>query len=102
MDDPATREPGPPEPPGPPGRRNRADVFVRVGAVLFAIGLVATAVIIIPFFFGATERPTWLNVVAAGGLTIGFALALIGIVAAVLSPPAEDDTEPVDTEGNPI
>ncbi len=96
------REPGPPGPPGSSGRRNLADIFVRVSVALFAIGLVATAAIIIPFFFGVTERPTWLNVLAAGGLTIGFALALIGIVAAVLSPAPVDESEQVDTEGNPV
>jgi hypothetical protein len=66
------------------------DVLVRVGAGIFAIGLLATALIIIPFFFGVTERPTWLNVLAVGGLTIGFGVALIAIVAAVLSPAPVD------------
>ncbi|WP_175648459.1 MULTISPECIES: hypothetical protein [Protofrankia] len=99
MDDPAAREPEPAE---PSGRRRRTDLFVRAAVVSFAIGLVATAVIIIPFFFGVTERPTWLNAVAAGGLTVGFALALIGILLAVLSPAPVDEAEPVDAEGNPI
>jgi hypothetical protein len=69
------------------------DVLVRVGAGIFAIGLLATALIIIPFFFGITERPTWLNVLAASGLTIGFGVALIAIAAAVLSPAPVDRTD---------
>ncbi len=86
-------------PPEAPGEiRNRADLLVRTGVVLFAIGLVATAAVIIPFFFGVTERPVWLNVLAAGGLTVGFAVALLGIVAMVRSPaPVDDDTD-TDTD----
>ncbi len=74
-------------------------MLVRIGTSLFAVGLVATAIIIIPFFFGVTERPTWLNVLAAGGLTIGLGVALVAIVAAVLSPAPADETEqPDETE----
>ncbi len=73
------------------------DVLVRLGVGVFAIGLIATVIIIVPFFFGVTEQPTWLNVLAVGGLTIGFGVALIAIVAAVLSPAPVDDTGPDDT-----
>ncbi len=34
---------------------------VRVGLVLFALGLVSIAVDVIPFFFHAHDRPLWLN-----------------------------------------
>ncbi|WP_322751790.1 MULTISPECIES: hypothetical protein [unclassified Frankia] len=79
-------------------RGRLVDVLVRLGVGVFAIGLLATVIIIVPFFFGVTEQPTWLNVLAAGGLTIGFGIALIAIVAAVLSPAPVDDTGPDDTE----
>ncbi len=74
-------------------------MLVRLGVGVFAIGLLATVIIIVPFFFGVTEQPTWLNVLAAGGLTIGFGIALIAIVAAVLSPAPVDETEPDDDTG---
>ncbi|WP_322754290.1 hypothetical protein [Frankia sp. Cas3] len=80
-------------------RGRLVDVLVRLGVGVFAIGLVATVIIIVPFFFGVTEQPTWLNVLAAGGLTIGFGVALIAIVAAVLSPAPVDETEPDDDTG---
>jgi hypothetical protein len=62
-----------------------ADRLVLVGAGLFGIGLVAAAVAVIPFFFGARNLPTWLNAVAGGGLTVGFAVALAGVLAAARS-----------------
>ncbi len=72
----------------------RADWLVRAGCVLFGIGLVAAAAAVIPFFFGVRNLPTWLNAVAGGGLTIGLAVALIGVVAAVRSRiPEEADPE---------
>ena len=71
-----------------------ADRLVRIGAVLFGTGLVATAAAVIPFFLGAENLPTWLNAVAGGGLTIGFAVALVGVLAAARSRiPEESDPD---------
>lgn len=62
--------------------------------MLFGIGLIAAAVAVIPFFFGVRNLPTWLNAVAGGGLTLGFAVALAGVLAAVRSRiPEEADPE---------
>jgi hypothetical protein len=48
---------------------------VRAGFVLFAVGLVFLAVTVLPFFFGAHDRPLWLNA--------GCLLAPAGLVLAV-------------------
>ena len=48
---------------------------VRVGIVLFALGLVAIAVDVIPFFFHAHDRPLWLNL-ACLLAPIGFAVVM--------------------------
>jgi hypothetical protein len=72
----------------------RADRLIRVGVVVFVVGLVAVAVAVIPSFFGAENLPTWLNAVAGGGLTVGFGLALAGVAAAVRAPlPDADDPD---------
>jgi hypothetical protein len=81
---------------------DRADRWIRTGAVLFLIGLVATAFDVIPFFYGEHNRPVWLNSIAASGLTIGLGLALAGIVIMVRTPvPGAEDLEfgPVDAGG---
>ncbi len=56
-----------------------ADRWVRVGAVLFAVGLVAIAAAIVPHFFGAKDLPTWLNVAAGVLAPLGLGLALLGL-----------------------
>ncbi|WP_157749182.1 hypothetical protein [Jatrophihabitans sp. GAS493] len=50
---------------------------VRVGLVLFAIGLVFIVINVIPFFFGTTDRPLWLNLACLA--------APAGLVTAVVS-----------------
>jgi uncharacterized membrane protein YhdT len=50
---------------------------VRLGFALFAVGLVFVAVTVLPFFFGAHDRPLWLNA--------GCLLAPVGLVVAVTS-----------------
>jgi peptidoglycan/LPS O-acetylase OafA/YrhL len=49
--------------------------MVRLGLVLFGIGLLFIAVDVVPFFFGAAETPLWVNL---GCLLapIGFAIAM--------------------------
>ncbi|MEO6502188.1 MAG: hypothetical protein ABIQ09_09795 [Jatrophihabitantaceae bacterium] len=55
--------------------------LVRLGFALFAVGLVFTAVTVLPFFLGQGNRPLWLN---AGCLLapVGLALAVTGAVRA--------------------
>jgi uncharacterized membrane protein YhdT len=48
---------------------------VRVGFILFAVGLVFLVVTILPYFWGSHDRPVWLNV--------GCMLAPIGFITAV-------------------
>ena len=54
---------------------------VHLGFALFALGLVFVAVTVLPFFFGAHDRPLWLN---AGCLLApaGLVLAVTGAVRA--------------------
>ena len=46
---------------------------IRVGAALFAVGVVFIAIDVFPFFFGAHNRPLWLNLAclaAPAGLVV--------------------------------
>jgi hypothetical protein len=56
-------------------------VSVVVGLVLFAVGVVFLAVTVLPFFWGAHDRPIWLNL---GSMLapIGFIIAVVGVVRA--------------------
>lgn len=68
------------------GARHRAggrgpgtgDVLVRVGAVLFFLGVVAVVAVFVPFLFGHSERGLGLSL-AAFLTGLGFALALVGL-----------------------
>ena len=53
-------------------------MLIRVGVVVFALGLVAVAAIFAMFAAGAHDLPLWLNL-AAMLAPIGFGLALIGL-----------------------
>lgn len=59
----------------PPGG---APVLVRVGVSVFALGLVAIAVIFGMFAAGAHDLPLWLNL-GAMLAPVGFGLALLGL-----------------------
>lgn len=59
------------------GRRS-ASPLIRVGIVLFLIGLLAVAVIMVLFFGGVHDLPLWANL-TAGLAPVGFGLALVGI-----------------------
>jgi hypothetical protein len=48
---------------------------VRLGFVLFAVGLLFAAATVVPFFFGEHNRSLWLN--------LGCMLAPVGLVVAV-------------------
>lgn len=51
---------------------------MRVGALVFAFGLVAVAVVFAMFAAGAHDLPLWLNL-GAMLAPVGFGLALIGL-----------------------
>ena len=59
----------------PPGG---APALVRVGVLVFALGLVAIAVIFAMFAAGAHDLPLWLNL-GAMLAPVGFGLALLGL-----------------------
>ena len=71
---------GPSDPAAPTDQGLTGDSWVRIGAVVFAVGLVVVAVAIIPLFFGASDLPTALNVAAGVLPPLGFALAGYGLV----------------------
>ena len=52
--------------------------LARIGMVLFVIGLVAVAVILVLFATGMTELPLWLNLVAMLA-PVGFGVGLLGV-----------------------
>jgi hypothetical protein len=56
------------------------DGLIRAGAVVFAIGVVAILVVVLPFFFGRTNWPLPLNLAAGVLPPLGFGLALAGLV----------------------
>ncbi|HLZ37781.1 MAG TPA: hypothetical protein VKP64_08500 [Mycobacteriales bacterium] len=62
-------------------RPRPGDRLVVAGAVVFAVGLVATLVTVVPFFFGAHDRPVALNVLALL-MPVGLGLALFGLLRA--------------------
>jgi uncharacterized membrane protein YhdT len=61
--------------PTPPAPTPRLDPAVRVGVVVFAVGLVFIAFDVVPFFFGDHNRPLWLNL-ACLLAPLGFAIAV--------------------------
>src|SRR3954470_5343841 len=54
--------------------------LVRAGAVVFAVGLLAVLVVVLPFFFGRENWPLPLNLAAGPLPPLGLALALAGLV----------------------
>ena len=65
------------------------DAMLRIGIPLFAVGLVAVLLDVVPFLFGAHDRPLWLNVVAVLALPTGLALALFGLLRSAMARPVE-------------
>jgi hypothetical protein len=57
----------------------KADRLVRVGSIIFLIGLVTVLIVVVPFFFGVDDAPEALNAIAAVCLPLGFGLALYGL-----------------------
>lgn len=60
--------------------RRPGDLLVRCGAVLFAIGLLAVVVAVVPAVVRDDTGPTLLLVVAVSLLPVGLALALAGLL----------------------
>lgn len=59
--------------------RGAGERLVRAGVTLFAVGLVAALVTVVPFFFGAHDRPLVLNLLALL-MPVGVGLALLGLL----------------------
>ena len=55
------------------------DLLVRVGAVVFTVGLLATVVIVVPFFFGRSDAPLG-PALAALLMPVGLGIALSGLL----------------------
>jgi hypothetical protein len=72
-----TSDPDVPRPARSTSRR-QVSRLARLGMVLFGIGLVAVAVILVLFATGSTDLPLWLNL-AAMLAPAGFGLGLIGV-----------------------
>ncbi|OZM70557.1 hypothetical protein CFN78_24435 [Amycolatopsis antarctica] len=65
--------------PAPP-KQIRQSPLMKVGVVLFAIGMVAVVAVFVMFAAGLENLPVWLSV-AAGVITpLGLGLGLVGLV----------------------
>ena len=53
--------------------------LVRVGAVVFAVGVVGVLVAVVPFFFGREDAPSW-TALTASLLPVGLGIALLGLL----------------------
>lgn len=61
---------------------DRGDAYVRAGAIVFAVGSVATLATFVPLFFHLTPLPTaayWLSML----MPLGFLLSLGGLLTSV-------------------
>jgi UDP-N-acetylmuramyl pentapeptide phosphotransferase/UDP-N-acetylglucosamine-1-phosphate transferase len=65
--------------PSPSGRTPAGERLVRVGGVLFVVGVLAAALTVAPFLTGGERLPT-AAYVASMLAPVGFGLALTGIV----------------------
>lgn len=61
------------EPPAP------GDRLVRVGAIVFGLGVLGVLAVLVPFLLGAEDAPLW-TTLAASLLPVGFGLALLGLL----------------------
>ena len=57
-----------------PGER-----LVRLGAALFAIGVVGVLLVVVPFLLGRDDAPLWTTLLASL-LPVGLGLALLGLL----------------------
>jgi hypothetical protein len=61
-----------------PRARRRSAPLARIGVVLFGIGLLSVAVVMVLFATGSHDLPLWLNL-GAMLAPIGFGLGLLGV-----------------------
>ncbi|MGZ6791679.1 MAG: hypothetical protein ACXVGH_05695 [Mycobacteriales bacterium] len=63
-----------------PTTRRPGDLLVRLGAVVFAVGVVGALLILVPFLLGDRgSAPFWVDALALA-LPAGFGLALLGLL----------------------
>ena len=60
-----------------PGER-----LVRLGALIFGIGLVGALLVVVPFLLGRDDAPLW-STLLASLLPVGLGLALLGLLLGV-------------------
>ena len=58
--------------------KRQSSPLARIGFVVFAIGLLGVAVIMVAFATGAHDLPLWLNLVAMLA-PVGFGIGLVGV-----------------------
>jgi len=59
--------------------RTRGSTLVPIAVAIFAIGLVALAVVFVSYAAGHRDLPLWLNMSAGVLVPLGLALALVGL-----------------------
>lgn len=57
----------------------RGDRTVKVGAVLFGLGVLGVLAVVVPFLLGRDDAPLWTTLVASL-LPVGLALSLLGLL----------------------
>jgi hypothetical protein len=68
-----------------PDTRQPGDLLVRAGALVFAVGVGAVLLILVPFLAGSTGSPPVALDVLALLLPAGFGLALVGLLRSARS-----------------
>jgi hypothetical protein len=72
------------QPQRPAAQRYPGDALVRLGAIVFVVGTVATMATVLPLLLGSAPLPTAAYLVSMIGMGAGFALALAGILRSAL------------------
>ena len=55
------------------------EALVRVGAVVFGVGVLGVLLAVVPFFFGRQDAPSW-TALTASLLPVGLGIALVGLL----------------------
>ena len=63
----------------------RGDRLVRIGAAVFAVGLVAAVIVLVPVLTGSSAEPPLLLDLLMLALPAGFGLALLGLLLSARS-----------------
>ena len=64
---------------GAPDDARPGERLVRLGAVLFAVGIVGILLVVVPFLLGRDDAPLWTTLVASL-LPVGLGVALLGLL----------------------